>query len=160
MASAFAAERLPRQCLLCQRRVRSDSQLLCQTSYRSPLCYYTILQIQPSSVHLRYMDSAPANRLQSRPVLMAASAADVSAVSQADGVQPVNSQSSLICTSITADGMQGFLEEIKEAAATGVDLIELRLDFIKDFDPSKDLQTLMSACTVPYVVTYRPKWEG
>lgn len=66
----------------------------------------------------------------------------------------------LICTSVTAGTTQAFLDEIKEATATGVDLIELRLDFIKDFDPSKDLASLMKACTIPYIVTYRPKWEG
>jgi 3-dehydroquinate dehydratase/shikimate dehydrogenase len=66
----------------------------------------------------------------------------------------------LICTSVTADSKEAFLAEIAEATAAGVDLIELRLDFIKDFDPSKDLEPLMTACTVPYIVTYRPKWEG
>jgi 3-dehydroquinate dehydratase/shikimate dehydrogenase len=66
----------------------------------------------------------------------------------------------LICTSITADSMEAFLQEIAEASATGVDIIELRLDFIKDFEPMKDLERLMAACSMPYIVTYRPKWEG
>jgi 3-dehydroquinate dehydratase/shikimate dehydrogenase len=66
----------------------------------------------------------------------------------------------LICTSITAASMDAFLQEIAEASATGVDVIELRLDFIKDFEPMKDLERLMAACSMPYIVTYRPTWEG
>lgn len=38
--------------------------------------------------------------------------------------------------------------------------MELRLDFIQDFQPDRDLDTLMGAATLPYIVTYRPKWEG
>jgi 3-dehydroquinate dehydratase/shikimate dehydrogenase len=69
-------------------------------------------------------------------------------------------EKALICTSVTATSVASFIEEIKEATATGVDLIELRLDFIQDFDTQKDLQRIMDACTIPYIVTYRPTWEG
>lgn len=66
----------------------------------------------------------------------------------------------LICTSVTATTISAFLEEIKEAEASGVDVIELRLDYISDFNPERDLEVLMAACTLPYIVTFRPKWEG
>lgn len=69
-------------------------------------------------------------------------------------------EQTMVCTSVTAPTMAAFLEEIKEAAASGVDIIELRLDCIKDFDPNRDLETLMAATPQPYIVTYRPKWEG
>lgn len=69
-------------------------------------------------------------------------------------------QHALICTSVTATTQEAFLAEIAEAGAAGVDLIELRLDFLSDFNPSTDLEPLMKACAVPYIVTYRPKWEG
>jgi hypothetical protein len=45
-------------------------------------------------------------------------------------------------------------------AAAGVDVLELRLDFIQDFQPDRDLDKLMRAATLPYIITYRPKWEG
>jgi 3-dehydroquinate dehydratase len=61
---------------------------------------------------------------------------------------------------VTASSLDAFLEEIREAIATGVDIVELRLDFLKDFDPTKDLDRIMAACSVPYIVTYRPAWEG
>lgn len=69
-------------------------------------------------------------------------------------------QPSYICTSVTAATVDAFLAEIQEAAASGVDIIELRLDFIKDFSPERDLDRIMQACPLPYIVTYRPKWEG
>ena len=65
-----------------------------------------------------------------------------------------------ICTSVTADTVGGMLAEIEEATAAGVDVIELRLDFLKDFSPETDLERLMGACSMPYIVTYRPTWEG
>lgn len=74
------------------------------------------------------------------------------------GWQPT--EPTYICSSVTADGVGGMLAEIEEAAAAGVDIIELRLDFLKAFDPSADLKRLMDACKVPYIVTYRPTWEG
>jgi len=70
------------------------------------------------------------------------------------------SEPTYICSSVTADTVEGFLAEIEEATAAGVDVIELRLDFIKDFNPSTDLKPLVDACKVPYIVTFRPTWEG
>lgn len=45
---------------------------------------------------------------------------------------------------------------------TGVDVLELRLDFLQDFEPDRDLDRLMGAAGSlgPYIVTYRPTWEG
>jgi hypothetical protein len=65
-----------------------------------------------------------------------------------------------ICTSVTADSVQGMLAEIEEATAAGVDVIELRLDFLAEFNPETDLKALMDACSVPFIVTFRPSWEG
>jgi 3-dehydroquinate dehydratase/shikimate dehydrogenase len=39
-------------------------------------------------------------------------------------------------------------------------VLELRLDFLQDFKPDTDLDRLMAACSLPYIITYRPKWEG
>lgn len=44
--------------------------------------------------------------------------------------------------------------------SAGVDVLELRLDFLQDFQPDRDLDRLMGACSLPYIITYRPKWEG
>lgn len=81
---------------------------------------------------------------------------------QAQQAPPANNEpgKSLICTSVTATTVEAFLAEIQEAAASGVDVIELRLDFLTDFDPEQHLQRIMSSCPLPYIVTYRPTWEG
>jgi hypothetical protein len=71
-----------------------------------------------------------------------------------------DSQQALLCTSVTATTREAFLAEIQEAASTGVDVVELRLDFLTDFDPPQHLEQIMAACPIPYIVTYRPKWEG
>ncbi|KXZ55471.1 hypothetical protein GPECTOR_2g1020 [Gonium pectorale] len=80
----------------------------------------------------------------------------------AEQAAPVEGETapSYICTSVTATTVDAFLAEIQEAAASGVDIIELRLDFLTDFDPEQHLQQLMSSCPLPYIVTYRPVWEG
>eukprot|EP00878_Enallax_costatus_P021457 GHUV01022712.1.p1 GENE.GHUV01022712.1~~GHUV01022712.1.p1 ORF type:complete len:157 (+),score=38.76 GHUV01022712.1:635-1105(+) len=93
-----------------------------------------------------------------------ASSVVVQAAAPASAEAPAVSQAAektLICTSITAPSLEGFLAEIEEARSTGVDVIELRLDFIKDFEPMRHLEQLMQACgSMPYIVTYRPTWEG
>lgn len=30
----------------------------------------------------------------------------------------------------------------------------------QDFDPEEHLERILGACTLPYIVTYRPAWEG
>lgn len=79
---------------------------------------------------------------------------------QASPSEPAGAGAALICTSVTAPTVPAFIEEIREAVAAGVDVVELRLDFLKDFDVERDLELLMAACPIPYIVTYRPKWEG
>jgi hypothetical protein len=100
-------------------------------------------------------------RLASRRVVAAMATADTSTVQPPSSEPPCTpAERTKICTSVTAKTVPACLEEIKEAEAAGVDLIELRLDFIDGFDTSRDLLPLMQACGVPYIVTYRPVWEG
>lgn len=66
---------------------------------------------------------------------------------------------SLMTTSIMAPTVDAFLKEMDEASTTGVDVLELRIDFIKDFDTERDLRRIMAHAKLPYIVTYRPTWE-
>ncbi len=66
---------------------------------------------------------------------------------------------SLVTTSITGRTVDAFIDEMEEASGTGVDVLELRLDFINDFDTERDLHRIMQASKLPFIVTYRPKWE-
>lgn len=68
--------------------------------------------------------------------------------------------------SVIADTVDGAVTEIREAADFGADIVELRLDFLKDLDlldPKSTLKRLLGACDaykLPAIVTFRPEWEG
>lgn len=51
------------------------------------------------------------------------------------------------------------LAEAQEAQQAGADLVELRIDFLKDLQPDRDLPILRADCPLPAIVTYRPTWE-
>ena len=65
-----------------------------------------------------------------------------------------------LCTSLTAPTVAGMLEEAQEAVQAGATIVELRIDFLKHFEPELDLQQLLAECPLPCIVTYRPAWEG
>ena len=56
--------------------------------------------------------------------------------------------------------------EIQEAKEAGADVIEVRLDFLKDLNldsPEESLEKIIStskAIGLPAIVTLRPVWEG
>lgn len=87
-------------------------------------------------------------------------ASATSSAPAADTARWQPSEPTYVCSSVTADSLEGMLAEIGEATAAGVDIIELRLDFLREFNPEADLKALMEACTIPYIVTFRPTWEG
>lgn len=66
----------------------------------------------------------------------------------------------LLCTSVTASSFEQALAEMHEISDAGADLIELRLDMLKDFQVEKHLQRLLSTTQTPKLVTMRPVWEG
>jgi hypothetical protein len=69
----------------------------------------------------------------------------------------------LVAVSCTSPDLPSFLAEIKEIASSGADLVELRLDLIKDFSPSRDLDVVLDAAKksgLQFVVTCRAAWEG
>ena len=73
---------------------------------------------------------------------------------------PAPRNSTLLCTSITAETMSGALAEIEEAHDAGATAIELRLDFLRGFGGEADLKRLLDASKLPVIVTCRPTWEG
>jgi hypothetical protein len=69
----------------------------------------------------------------------------------------------LVAVSCTSPDLSSFLAEIKEIASSGADLVELRLDLLQDFQPGRDLDTVLDAAKkagLPFVVTCRAAWEG
>ncbi|KAJ9513859.1 hypothetical protein QJQ45_020935 [Haematococcus lacustris] len=75
-------------------------------------------------------------------------------------LQPAALPKSCICVSVTATTVKSFIHEIEEVERAGADIVELRLDYIKDFDTERDLARIMASCSRPYIVTFRPQWEG
>lgn len=65
-----------------------------------------------------------------------------------------------LCTSLTAPTVAGMLEEAREAVEAGATIVELRVDYLRHFEPEIDLQQLLAECPLPCIVTYRPSWEG
>ena len=80
--------------------------------------------------------------------------------SRAEFTFDAEKQSTLLCSSLTASTKHGMLEEAREAKKAGADVVELRLDFLEDFDPSRDLEEMIRGFELPCIVTYRPSWEG
>ncbi|PON47808.1 3-dehydroquinate dehydratase type I [Parasponia andersonii] len=76
------------------------------------------------------------------------------------GSQGTMRNSTLICAPIMAESVDKMVIEIGKAKAFGADLVEIRLDSLKAFDPHQDLQTLIKGSTLPTLFTYRPTWEG
>lgn len=88
----------------------------------------------------------------------------VPSATRADYTFDSTKNSTLLCSSLTASTKAGMLEEAREAKEAGCDVVELRLDFLEDFEePGRDLEEMIGgfdALGLPCVVTYRPSWEG
>ncbi|KAJ6313613.1 hypothetical protein OIU77_014992 [Salix suchowensis] len=97
------------------------------------------------------MDSASNDLLVSSP-----SAAAV--VGMASGGARKNP--TLICTPIMADSVDRMVILMAEAKSMGADVVEIRLDSLKDFNPNSDIKTLILHSPLPTLFTYRPMWEG
>ncbi|KAK5813744.1 bifunctional 3-dehydroquinate dehydratase/shikimate dehydrogenase, chloroplastic-like [Gossypium arboreum] len=68
--------------------------------------------------------------------------------------------SMLICVPIMAESVDQMLVQMQKAKDFGGDLVELRVDFLKNFVPRQDLAILIKQAPLPTLVTYRPRWEG
>ncbi|KAL5712830.1 hypothetical protein ACHQM5_014958 [Ranunculus cassubicifolius] len=72
----------------------------------------------------------------------------------------MSSNSTLVCVPLMADSVSQMLIDMEKAKENGADLVELRIDYLKEFNPKHDLQKLIKESPLPTLVTYRPKWEG
>ncbi|XP_010674966.2 bifunctional 3-dehydroquinate dehydratase/shikimate dehydrogenase, chloroplastic [Beta vulgaris subsp. vulgaris] len=72
----------------------------------------------------------------------------------------IRRNSTLICVPIMDDTVDQMLIQAKKAKEQGADLVELRLDFLKNFNPNYDLEILIKNSCLPTLVTFRPTWEG
>ncbi|KAG8370060.1 hypothetical protein BUALT_Bualt14G0078400 [Buddleja alternifolia] len=66
----------------------------------------------------------------------------------------------LICAPLMADTVDELVELMHKAKLKGADIVEIRLDHLKSFDPNADIEKLIKQCPLPTLFTYRPTWEG
>jgi 3-dehydroquinate dehydratase/shikimate dehydrogenase len=63
--------------------------------------------------------------------------------------------STLICAPVMAETVDQMLIQTRKAKELGADLVEIRLDFLKNFSPRQDLEILFKQCPLPTLITYR-----
>ncbi|KAI4317661.1 hypothetical protein L6164_025512 [Bauhinia variegata] len=76
------------------------------------------------------------------------------------GSGEIRNNATLICVPIMAESIEKMKIDIDKAKASGGDLVEIRLDSLKSFNPNEDINTLIKESPLPKLFTYRPKWEG
>ncbi|THG18931.1 hypothetical protein TEA_007812 [Camellia sinensis var. sinensis] len=72
----------------------------------------------------------------------------------------VLTNSTMICAPLMSQSVEQMVSDMNQAKAQGADVVEIRLDCIKDFQPSRDLQILLNNKPLPVLIVYRPQWEG
>lgn len=61
----------------------------------------------------------------------------------------------LICAPLMADTVDQMLGLMLKAKTSGADLVEVRLDHLKSFNPRSDVELLIKRCPLPTLFTYR-----
>ncbi|KAK9291764.1 hypothetical protein L1049_019714 [Liquidambar formosana] len=72
----------------------------------------------------------------------------------------VRSNPTLLCTPLMGTTVDQMLLEMRKAREIGADVVEIRLDCLRNFSPRQDLEILIKQSPLPTLVTYRPIWEG
>ncbi|KFK38074.1 hypothetical protein AALP_AA3G066400 [Arabis alpina] len=76
------------------------------------------------------------------------------------GSEEITKNPSLICAPVMSDSIEKMVIETCKAQELGADLVEIRLDSLKDVNPLEDLKTIIQKSPLPTLFTYRPSWEG
>ncbi|KAE8010114.1 hypothetical protein FH972_006507 [Carpinus fangiana] len=76
------------------------------------------------------------------------------------GTVAIFDRSTLICAPLVAQSVEQMVIDMKQAKAEGADVVEVRLDYIKNFQPRQDLEIILRNKPLPVMIVYRPKWEG
>jgi len=67
----------------------------------------------------------------------------------------ITRNSTLICAPIMADTVNQMLIQMNSAKTSGADLVEIRLDSLKELSAREDIQTLVKLSPLPTIFTYR-----
>ncbi|KAJ0753278.1 putative 3-dehydroquinate dehydratase, Shikimate dehydrogenase (NADP(+)) [Helianthus annuus] len=64
-------------------------------------------------------------------------------------------KTTMVCVPLMSHSVEQLVGDMFQAKNEGADLVEIRLDFLKEFDPVKDLRTIVGCRPLPIVVVYR-----
>ncbi|KAF5206723.1 Shikimate dehydrogenase (NADP(+)) [Thalictrum thalictroides] len=107
----------------------------------------------PNLIHKRFNLTCSASLTSNN---ISVDSLDVDQVSNSNEVR----NSTLICAPLMGETVDEMLSLMNKAKTSGADLVEIRLDYINNFDAYRDLEVLINMCPLPTLFTYRPKWEG
>ncbi|KAL0699390.1 hypothetical protein Bca4012_055512 [Brassica carinata] len=113
------------------------------------------LQIRTVPVPVLFSDRQQRRSMKPINVYVASDSMETEIRSQKPAKNP-----SLICAPVMADSVDKMVIETCKAQDLGADLVEIRLDSLKEFNPLEDLKTIIQKSPLPTLFTYRPKWEG
>lgn len=68
--------------------------------------------------------------------------------------------STMVCAPLMAESVEQMLKDMRKAKAEGADVVEIRLDCIKGFQPQIDLQILLRNKSLPVITVFRATSEG
>ncbi|RZC75122.1 hypothetical protein C5167_050609 [Papaver somniferum] len=91
---------------------------------------------------------------------MESSSLSLSGIETNTGGGGMGTNSTLICAPIMGKSIDQMFIDMAKAKEIGVDIVEIRLDYLSSFSPRQDLQNLIENCSMLTLFTYRPKWEG
>ncbi|XP_030551132.1 bifunctional 3-dehydroquinate dehydratase/shikimate dehydrogenase, chloroplastic isoform X2 [Rhodamnia argentea] len=120
-----------------------------------PATATTLVVASSSAVYTLANTSPTASMASTGSVMLATSSAQLEMDSGA-----VKKNTTLICAPVMAGTVKEMVTQLDEAKSSGAELVEIRLDSLKNFSPHEDLKTLIKASALPTLFTYRPKWEG
>lgn len=61
----------------------------------------------------------------------------------------------MICASLMAESVEQMISDMCQAKAEGADIVEVRLDSVRNFQPHKDLELIIEKKSLPIIVVYR-----
>ncbi|KAJ6775300.1 DEHYDROQUINATE DEHYDRATASE/SHIKIMATE DEHYDROGENASE [Salix purpurea] len=65
--------------------------------------------------------------------------------------------SAMVCAPLMARSAEQMVIDMHSAKAQGADVVEVRLDYIHEFQPGQDLENIIRNKPLPVIIVYRSK---
>jgi 3-dehydroquinate dehydratase/shikimate dehydrogenase len=66
----------------------------------------------------------------------------------------------LICFLIILHSVEETLKKMQQVKVDGTYIVDVRIDFLNNFNPKSDLVILLKERPLPIPITYNPNWVG